>query len=271
MKKNLVLSSASGFGVDQLELFIKSLRKYYDEDVCFIIGPNDHLIKEELKKYNCTCVEKNIDKRDIQSKRYEFYLDFLKDKEYKNIFCCDSRDIYFQSNPFDFNYHSSINFFLEDKLIKDCPHNSKWIIKTYGLSAFKEVADKIILCSGTVLGSHAKMEEYLNLMKNKISKFKYKKSLKYFLTLRRDPVGRGVDQGHANYLINKGYIKDCSFYANSKGPVATAFYLKKIVFDDQSRLLDSSGNPYSVVHQYDKRWDKFLVAVNKIKENFSIA
>jgi len=203
MTKNLVLTAAFGFGIQQLELFIKSLRKYYNDDVCFVIGPNDLLIKKELKKYNCICIEKNIDKKDIQLKRYEVFLEFLKDKNYDNILCCDSRDIYFQSNPFNFQYKSSINFFLEDEQIKNCTYNSNWIIKTYGQTALNEISNKIILCSGTVLGSTEKIKEYLNLMKNKILKFKYKKTLKYFLTFRRDPEGRGCDQGHANYLVHK--------------------------------------------------------------------
>ena len=142
MKKNLVLTAAFGFGIQQLELFVKTLRKYYTDDICFIIGFNDRVIEQELKKYNCIIIKKNIDKRDVQSKRYDFFLEFLKDKNYENIFCCDSRDIYFQSNPFDFNYEGSINFFLEDKEINNCPYNSNWIIKTYGLSAFKDVSDK---------------------------------------------------------------------------------------------------------------------------------
>ena len=214
--------------------------------------------------------KKKIDKRDIQSKRYEIFLEFLKDKNYNNVLCCDSRDIYFQSNPFDFNYQNSINFFLEDKKIKNCPYNSNWIIKTYGLSGFNEVSDKIILCSGTVLGSLEKIKEYLTLMKDKILKNKYAKSFKYFITLRRDPESRGCDQGHANYLINKNYIKECAFYANNEGPVATVYYLKKIVFDKQLRLLDSNSNPYLIVHQYDKRWDEFSLAVNKLKKDLNI-
>jgi len=270
MTKNLVLTAAFGFGIEQLELFVRSLRKYYNDDICFIIGSKDQLIKNELKKYNCICIEKNVDKRDIQSKRYEFFLEFLKDKNYNNVFCCDSRDIYFQSNPFDFDYKGSINFFLEDKKIKDCPYNSKWIIKTYGLSAFKEVSDKIILCSGSVLGSKIKIEEYLNLMRNKMLKYRYKKSLKYFLTLRRDPEGKGCDQGHANYLINKNSIKECGFYTNAEGPIATVYYLKKLVFDKHLRLLNNSQEPYAVVHQYDKRWNEFSSAVNKLKKDLNI-
>ena len=270
MTKNLVLTAAFGFGIQQLELFIKSLRKHYNDDVCFVIGSKDHAIEKELKKYNCICVKTNIDKRDIQLKRYEIFSNFLKDKNYNNVLCCDSRDIYFQSNPFDIKYKSTINFFLEDKKIKECLYNSNWIIRTYGKSAFDEVGDKIILCSGTVLGSVNKIREYLNLMKEKILKVKYKKSLKYFLTFRRDPEGRGCDQGHANYLINMGYVKNCSFYLNSEGPFATAYYLKRIIFDSQYKLLNKFNKPYAVVHQYDKRWDEFYFSVNKIKKDLDI-
>jgi len=270
MKKNLILTAAFGLSISQIELFIKSLRKYYVDDVCFVIGFDDHVVEKELKEHNCICVKKKIDKRDIQSIRYEVFLEFLKDKDYNNILICDSRDIYFQSNPFEFNYQGPLNFFLEDKKIKECFYNSNWIIKTYGKVAFENVKEEIIFCSGTVLGSLEKMKEYLSLMKNKILKHKYKKSFKYLLTFRRDPEGRGCDQGHANYLINKRYIDECSFYPNSEGPFATVYYLKKIDFDEKGRLLNNKNKPYLLVHQYDKRWGEFKNAVDKIKNELSI-
>ena len=80
MKKNLVLTAAIGFHISQLQLFIKSLRKYYKEEICFIIGSNDEEIENELKKYNCKIIKTNIDKRDIQLKRYKIFLDFLRKK-----------------------------------------------------------------------------------------------------------------------------------------------------------------------------------------------
>ena len=129
MKKNLVLTAAIGFHISQLQLFIKSLRKYYKEEICFIIGSNDEEIENELKKYNCKIIKTNIDKRDIQLKRYKIFLDFLREKEFNKILFCDSRDVYFQSNPFDYSYKGSINFFLEDKKIGDCQFNSEWILK----------------------------------------------------------------------------------------------------------------------------------------------
>jgi len=269
MNNNLILSAAVGYNFQQIEFFIKSLRRYYSGEVCFFIDENENLQKE-LKKYNCNIIKTNIHRNETISKRNEIFSEYLRNRDYDNVLLCDSRDIYFQGNPFEYDYKESINFFLEDYRIKDCPYNSNWLIKTYGKIAFEGISDKTILCSGTVLGTSSKIKEYLSLLKKYSSDFKYKKKFKYFITFRPDPEGRGCDQGHANYLVRKEYIKDYSFYTNAEGPVATAFYLKKILFDESSRLLNTSGKPYSVVHQYDKRWDEFLIAVNKIKENLDI-
>ena len=67
-------------------------------------------------------------------------------------------------NSFDYKFNSPLNFFLEDKIIKECPYNSNWLIKSYGKEEFNKIKDKIILCSGTVMGTNEKIVEYLNLM-----------------------------------------------------------------------------------------------------------
>jgi hypothetical protein len=114
------------------------------------------------------------------------------------------------------------------------------------------------------------MIEYLELMKNLIEKKKYKKSLKYLLTFRRDKNGRGCDQAHANFIGHNQLIKDTHFYSNESGPIATVYYLKKIIFDKNSELINGLGEPYSVVHQYDKRWSEFKPHVDKLKKNLNI-
>ena len=271
MKKNLVIAAAVGLQVDQITLFIKSLRKYYNDDICFVIGQNDNQLEKELLKNRVIIIKTKIYKKSIQFKRYEIFLNFLENKNYKNILCCDSRDIYFQSNPFDYNYKGEINFFLEDRKIKDCPYNSNWIIKTYGKIVYDSIANKTILCSGTVLGSYKKIKEYLHLITNNISKFRYKRRLKYSLTFRVDPEGRGCDQGHANYLVHKDLIKNLHFYTNSEGPFATVFYLKKISFNKKFELVNSLNEPYTVVHQYDKKWDVFKNSVNEIRKQLDIS
>jgi hypothetical protein len=267
MNKNLILTAAVGYNFQQIELFIRSLRKYYSEKICFIIGYKDFELEKYLKKYNCSIIKTKISKKQIQFKRYEIFQKYLKNSNFNNVLLCDARDIYFQENPFKFNYEGKINFFLEDHPIKECPYNSNWIVKTYGKKEFEKISNKTILCSGTVLGEFEKIKEYLNIMKSHISKFKYKKRLKYFLTFRTDPEGRGCDQGHANYIVHKELIENIKFYSNSVGPIATVFYLNKIIFDENSKLINELGHPYLLVHQYDKRYDEFIDHVNVIKKN----
>ena len=94
-------------------------------------------------------------------------------------------------------------------------------------------------------------------MNNYIEKYRYRKKLKYLLTFRPDPEGRGCDQAHANFIVHNNLIKDIKLHKNSDGPIATVYYLKKINFDNNNRLLNNKGVPYNLVHQYDKRWDEF--------------
>ena len=72
------------------------------------------------------------------------------------------------------------------------------------------------------------IKEYLFLMKKNILDYKYKKRIKYLITFRTDPEGRGCDQGHANFIVHNSLIKNYAFHSNNNGPFATAFYLKRL-------------------------------------------
>ena len=103
MSKNLILTAATGYNFLDVELFVKTLRKYYSGKICFIIGYKDQELEKELKKYNCDFIKTKIHKKQIQFKRYQIFLDYLKNLNFDRILLCDSRDIYFQKDPFDFN------------------------------------------------------------------------------------------------------------------------------------------------------------------------
>ena len=268
--KNLILSAACGLDPTQIEFFLKSLRKHYDDEILFLVRKEDFKTKEFLKIYKCQFMEVAIHRFDIQLKRYLFFLNFIKKHKYKNILFCDSRDIYFQANPFDYVYKGSINYFLEDKKIKDCQFNSEWMIKTYGYSTYLDLSENIISCGGTILADHNSMENFLKLMIEELSKHKYKKKLKYILTFRRDKGGRGSDQAHGNYIAHKKLIPNSFYHSNASGPIATAYHLKNIKFNNKSQLINNLNEPYAVVHQYDKRWDKFKDCVEVFKKSLGI-
>lgn len=118
MRNNLVLAAAVGYNFKQIELFIKSLRNYFSDKICIIIDANNINLEKKLKEYGCEVITTNINKKKIQFKRYEIFEKYLENKEYNYILLCDCRDIYFQSNPFNFNYKSSINFFQKTLKLK---------------------------------------------------------------------------------------------------------------------------------------------------------
>ena len=60
MNNNLILSAAVGYNFQQIEFFIKSLRKYYLDKVCFIIGHHDNDLEAGLKKYNCDIIKTKV-------------------------------------------------------------------------------------------------------------------------------------------------------------------------------------------------------------------
>ncbi len=111
MEKNLILSAAVGYKFNQIEFFLTSLKKYYSEEICFIIGENDNDLEEGLKRNNCKIIKTKIFKKKIQFERYRIFFNYIKDRKYNKILLCDSRDIYFQEDPFNYNYENQINFF----------------------------------------------------------------------------------------------------------------------------------------------------------------
>ena len=46
--------------------------------------------------------------------------------------------------------------------------------------------------------------------------------------------------------------------------------LKNIQFNEKLELVNELSRPYSVVHQFDKRWDKFSKAVEFLKKDLNI-
>ena len=46
--KNVIITPAVGLGNQEVEFFLKSLRKYYSDDIYFLVGKNDNDLKKEL-------------------------------------------------------------------------------------------------------------------------------------------------------------------------------------------------------------------------------
>ena len=87
MTKNLILSAAVGYNFPQIEFFLKSLRKFYNDEISLIISQDNLELEKKLKEYNCKIIKSKINKKKIQFERYKIYLEFLKTKNTKIFFC----------------------------------------------------------------------------------------------------------------------------------------------------------------------------------------
>ena len=63
MKKNLILSAAIGYNFSQIEFFLKSLRKFYKDEIYLIINQDDFELEQKLKEYDCKIIKSKINKK----------------------------------------------------------------------------------------------------------------------------------------------------------------------------------------------------------------
>jgi hypothetical protein len=258
----LILSAAAGYNWQQLEIFVKSLRKNYSGKVLLILNnPNIELINK-LKNFDIDYLDTKIVPSDSAQSRYKYYYDYLNDnKVYEQVLLTDSRDVLFQNNPFNFFYKKDLNFFLEDEYIKNSSINSEWIEKTTGKLSLENIKDKKISCCGQVIGRHQSILNYCHIMRKNIITHKYKPSIRSFLFQKKMT---GWDQGIHNYLVYSDIFNNVDFYDNKNGDVATLALHKGLNFNNRGRLINQNGNEYSVIHQYDRFIDLFKSLVYKI-------
>lgn len=176
----------------------------------------------------------------LYAARYVVYLDLLEEvgADYDRVLLSDTRDVFFQRDPFAMPLEPGISCFLEapHMRIRDCPFNSSWIRLGYGEAMFDQLAGRPISCSGVSIGDTAAVLGYLNLMVDEI------------VELRRQ--AGGIDQGVHNYLLHTGRLPAAHLVPNGEGPVLTIGYMGEIADAD---LVGPDGLPLPVLHQYDRR------------------
>jgi len=259
---NLILSTAAGYNWAQLEVFVKSLRKIYKDKVLLILNNPNIELKKKLNDFNIDFLDTKIVPSDSYQSRYQYYYDYLNNnKAYQQVLLTDSRDVFFQNNPFNFLYKKNLNFFLEDDYIKNSSVNIKWIKKTTGNLILEKIKDKKISCCGQVIGIQQSILEYCDIMRKNIIIHKYKPSIHSFLFNRKI---KGWDQGIHNYLVYSNFFENMDFYDNKNGDVATLSLNKGLNFNNKGRLINQNGNEYSIVHQYDHFIDSFKSLIYKI-------
>jgi len=260
----LVLGMAQDTDPKNLIVFCASLRSVTEADaVIFVNTPIPSQHREIASKYRITL--KPFDLSSFAAPQQAFHPStlrwgmmhaYLSDPavraRYGRVWMADVRDSYFQLDPFAMLPAGQAGFLtfkgVEDKLIRDCGWNGKWIEDCFSRSTYDRVANNQIICSGVSMGDTSSVYEYLGLMSGVISNTGA--ASQALGSKFPDCERNGVDQGVHNVLVHQKMIPNMVTYDHQSGPVANL----------QARLSTVRGmevhnkqnEKVAVVHQYDR-------------------
>lgn len=192
--------------------------------------------------------------------RYFLYLDLLRQAQrpYDRVLITDVRDVIFQRDPFSFPWADGLNVTLEDArmTIGTCPYMTRWVTGHMGEAAWRALADKRISCSGTTVGDHAAMQDYLERLTGLLLPFSPAPPPPD--ALPGAPTGMaGYDQGVHNHLLHGGHLPKATVHDNA-GPILTLGYkATPPVIDARGHILNDADLPAVMVHQYDRMPELF--------------
>jgi hypothetical protein len=279
--KDLVIGAASNYDWDQVKVWIKSLKNTgYTGDIA-IVGTNmKRATIEKLMSENVilSLYGKQNEDGDIITpqnnaphvERFFYIWNFLNTtkEEYDNVITTDTRDVLFQSDPSQWlrdNVTSSLLVASSEGMrYKNEPWSNNNLLETFGPFFHDKLKERFIFNVGVVAGD-----------------FEYVKGL--MLMIFQMSINRPipiVDQAVYNFLLNTPpYNSDTLFvrcadnWAINLGTTVEAVkcgsgdlglnfknnvddYIK--LFEDEQPVIDngivknSKGEPYCIVHQYDR-------------------
>lgn len=191
----LVICMALGYEYDKYKYFVMTLRKYYRGDVILFIDENSleenisFLRKHSIEYINLTkyfpYYSQNNSKYPINS---SYILKHINDEDYYNKYStlriylismwlniygykynyylsCDVRDIYFQSNPFDWNIGKGV--YLVEQTYNFKMFNSYYdIVWIIGYKNSYKYLNNTLINGGTIFGSEKEITYFYNKMVN---------------------------------------------------------------------------------------------------------
>lgn len=245
----LIFGLAAGYHYGDVRPFLLSLDRvgYAGKTILFVSKTTRGV--DMMRKHGATIIPLEHPNRltDVpyNGLRYFLYQDYLRssDRTFDRILLTDVRDVFFQQNPFSHPWADGLNCTLEDLRVTlaTCPFNAHWIREHLGRDTLDAIGHHPISCSGTTVGDHQAMTDYLEHMTS---------------LLHPPTTGEcmaGYDQGIHNMLIRTGRLENITLHDNT-GPILTLAQCPgEPEIDAQARVLNDAGAPAHIIHQYDRK------------------
>ena len=266
--KNLILGAAKGYSWDILEPFVISCKKNCPsaELVLFV---------DDISDFTCARLQsagvllgsypENLKRGVPNNTRWKVFADFLKihGDAYEQIFITDTRDVIFQGDVFEpfKTFKNYLGLAIEKLLIgEDLICNYCWLTDCFGKDMADKLADKKIICDGTVIGTPAEMKIFAEKMSQAV--FAVESHVNF----------RIHDQAVANYLVYNNFlpIENLIEIGMNSGKIFTMAYAENFSVRD-NKIFCENGKIPAVVHLYD-RYNETLNLVDEIyhDKNFQV-
>ncbi|HWM47947.1 MAG TPA: hypothetical protein VNR11_13670 [Xanthobacteraceae bacterium] len=250
--RRLVLGAAIGFGVDDVRVFVESLRACgYRGDVLMLVRWPGLAVSRYLRRHgieSMPLVQIRSFSRSPHARRYTIYADYLRQhlQRYDQVMLSDTRDVVFQAHPFEGLANPRCHFFLESavRTIGTDETNARWVRGCFGVQDVKALAPRRISCSGITIGGAHAMLAYLDRMTERIQAIPYR--------IYRE-IGHGYDQALHNYLVHLDE-RSAGVVHENNGHIATMALepRARYVLGDDMRIRTSDGHLPAICHQYDR-------------------
>ncbi len=269
LQRNLVMAAAVGLDPESFYRLSRSVRASCPFCTLVLLVASSQMEDKTLKElgdlYSVVYISFDeyfpahlkgylADIKNIHSTRWIVFNNYLlalqaKHVVFDNVFICDGHDSLFQTDVFVYMtaYTPGLYAFIEDvsMTIGKCPVNNNWIKICYGEAEVKNLFNKSISCSGTVLGTWSAMMSYLSVMQSEILNTPV--ACKNYL---------GSDQGVHNYIIHNKEIPKVTIHhiSHEYGFVGTLGYATWLKRNQFGLVLNANRSVYAVIHQWGRSY-----------------
>lgn len=262
---NLVIGSAFDLSWEQCRVWVNSLNAsgFTGDKILVYFGTNLPLF-EKLRQHGIliAAFPSLSLAHNVCVTRFGAYNAILRAEKRRNydwVIATDVTDVVFQKNPDDYFSRVSNNTDLvassENLVYKDEPWGKNNLILSFGEEQFLAMANNTIYNAGVIAARHAKMADISQLI--------------YQLSVARTQHvfgGGGPDQAAYNFILSlptmnentrvsyhdEGWACQCGTNLDPSKPHYNGFHLNPIPTFDGENVINSTKEPYFIVHQYNR-------------------
>lgn len=277
--KDIVIGAITGYSFDKIEPWVNSLdRSGFDGVKAMLCYNIDYSVAEELVKRGYMILalgQDETNKKLVYNKDFNIVVErflhlwyFLRklQGDYRYVITTDVKDVVFQTNPSTWLEQNmgdkKINVACESIRYRDEEWGNHNLFKSFGPMIYEANKDNLIFNAGTLSGEFKTITDlFLNI-------YQWCNTTTHYIE-----GGGGPDQAALNILLNMHPYKDVTRFSMSEegwaaqlgttGPQIAGKYGAKLV-EKSPILVDntvctSEGNPFALVHQYDRTpWKEII-------------